>query len=188
MTRIIGGLVGSRKLASPAKSTRPTSDRIRESIFSSLESKDALSKSAVLDLYAGTGALGLESLSRGAVSTVLVESNKQAAAVCIKNARLIQDALAEEDHEVSAKVQIQPVQKFLDSNSLKFDLVFIDPPYEVTNQEVEKNLASLVDSLSSKALVLVERSSRAAAIACEGYQLIDTKNFGDTAIYWLKPN
>jgi hypothetical protein len=58
----------------------------------------------------------------------------------------------------------------------------------VTNQEVEKNLASLVDSLSSKALVLVERSSRAAAIACEGYELIDTKNFGDTAIYWLKPN
>ena len=188
MTRIIGGLVGSRKLASPAKSTRPTSDRIRESIFSSLESKDAVRKCAVLDLYAGTGALGLEALSRGAVSTILVESNKQAAAVCIKNARLIQDALAEEEYEVSAKVQIQPVQKFLDSNSLKFDLVFIDPPYEVTNDEVEKNLASLLDSLSSKALVLVERSSRAHAISTDGYELLETKNFGDTSIFWLKPN
>jgi 16S rRNA (guanine966-N2)-methyltransferase len=188
MTRIIGGLVGSRKLASPAKSTRPTSDRIRESIFSSLESKDALQKRSVLDLYAGTGALGLEALSRGATSTVLVESNKQAAAVCIRNARLIQDALAEEDHEVSAKVQIQPVQKFLDSNSSKFDLVFVDPPYEVTNEEVEKNLAALLGSISNNALVLVERSTRAEPISASGYELLDTKNFGDTAVYWLKPN
>jgi 16S rRNA (guanine966-N2)-methyltransferase len=188
MTRIIGGLVGSRKLASPAKSTRPTSDRIRESIFSSLESKEALQKRSVLDLYAGTGALGLEALSRGATSTVLVESNKQAAAVCIKNARLIQDALAEEDHEVSAKVQIQPVQKFLDSNSSKFDLVFIDPPYEVTNEEVEKNLAALLDSISNDALVLVERSTRAEPISASRYELLETKNFGDTAVYWLKPN
>lgn len=188
MTRIIGGLIGSRKLASPAKSTRPTSDRIRESIFSSLESKNALRGSIVLDLYAGTGALGLEALSRGAVAAVLVESNKQAAAVCIKNARLVQDALAEEEHDVSAKVQIQPVQKFLDSNSTKFDLVFIDPPYEVTNQEVEKNLASLLASISKSALVLVERSARAEAISTDGYELLETKNFGDTATYWLKPN
>jgi 16S rRNA (guanine966-N2)-methyltransferase len=188
MTRIIGGLVGSRKLVSPAKSTRPTSDRIRESIFSSLDSKDVVAGAVVLDLYAGTGALGLEALSRGANSTILVESNKQAAAVCIKNARLIQDSLAEEEHEVSAKVQIQPVQKFLDSNSQIFDLVFIDPPYEISNQEVEKNLESLLGSLSKDALVLVERSARAEAIATKGYELLETKNFGDTVIYWLKPN
>jgi 16S rRNA (guanine966-N2)-methyltransferase len=186
MTRIIGGLVGSRKLASPAKSTRPTSDRIRESIFSSLESKNALQKSAVLDLYAGTGALGLEALSRGATSALLVESNKQAAAVCIQNSRLIQDALAAEDHDVVAKVQIQPVQKFLENNSQVFDLVFIDPPYEITNQEVEKNLESLLGSLSKTALVLVERSTRAEPISTEGYDLLETKNFGDTAIYWLQ--
>ena len=114
MTRIIGGLVGSRKLASPAKSTRPTSDRIRESIFNSLESKGVLPDSRVLDLYAGTGALGLESLSRGAKTALLVDSNKMAAAVCIKNSRLIEDALKDEGVEVSAKVQIQSVQAFLD--------------------------------------------------------------------------
>jgi 16S rRNA (guanine966-N2)-methyltransferase len=188
MTRIIGGLVGSRKLASPAKSTRPTSDRIRESIFSSLESKDALQKASVLDLYAGTGALGLEALSRGATAAILVESNKQAAAVCIQNSRLIQDALADEDHEVLAKVQILPVQKFLDTNSQVFDLVFIDPPYDITNQEVEKNLGGLRGSLSKNALVLVERSARAEAISTVGYELLETKNFGDTAVYWLKPN
>jgi 16S rRNA (guanine966-N2)-methyltransferase len=158
MTRIIGGLVGSRKLASPAKSTRPTSDRIRESIFSSLESKDAMQKASVLDLYA----------------------------VCIQNSRLIQDALLDEDHEVIAKVQIQPVQKFLENNSQVFDLVFIDPPYEITNEEVEKNLESLHGSLSKNALVLVERSTRAEAISTTGYELLETKNFGDTAIYWLK--
>lgn len=188
MTRIIGGLVGSRKLTSPAKSTRPTSDRIRESIFSSLESKDVLHGANVLDLYAGTGALGLEALSRGSKKAVLVESNKQAAAVCIKNSRLIQDALAEEDHEVVAKVQIQPVQKFLETSSESFDLVFIDPPYEITNAEVEKNLQSLSKLLTSKSLVLVERSARAEPIAAEGYQLLETKTFGDTAVYWLKPN
>lgn len=188
MTRIIGGLVGSRKLVSPAKSTRPTSDRIRESIFSSLDSKGAIAGSAVLDLYAGTGALGLEALSRGASSAMLVESNKQAAAVCIKNARLIQDGLAEENQEVIAKVQIQPVQKFLDSNSQTFDLVFIDPPYEISNQEVEKNLESLLRSLSKDALVLVERSARSETIATEGYEHLETKSFGDTYIYWLKPN
>jgi 16S rRNA (guanine966-N2)-methyltransferase len=188
MTRIIGGLVGSRKLVSPAKSTRPTSDRIRESIFSSLDSKGAVAGFAVLDLYAGTGALGLEALSRGAISTVLVESNKQAAAVCIKNARLIQDGLGQEDHEVSAKVQILPVQKFLDSTSQIFDLVFLDPPYEISNKEVEKNLGSLLRSLSKNALVLVERSARAEAISTEGYALLEVKSFGDTAVYWLRPN
>jgi 16S rRNA (guanine966-N2)-methyltransferase len=108
--------------------------------------------------------------------------------VCIKKARLIQDGLAEEDHEVIAKVQIQPVQKFLESNSQNFHLVFIDPPYEISNQEVEKNLGSLVRVLAKDALVLVERSARAEPIATGGYELLETKNFGDTAIYWLKPS
>lgn len=188
MTRIIGGLIGSRKLSPPAKSTRPTADRIRESIFSSLESKGALEGSKVLDLYAGTGALGLEALSRGSSSAVLVESNKMAAAVCIKNARSVQDALSDEGQEVTAKVQIQPVQKFLDSTNEVFDLVFIDPPYELTNQEVEKCLESLRQLVSEKCWVLVERSSRADAFSTSGYELVDTKPFGDTVVYWLKPN
>ena len=188
MTRIIGGLIGSRKLASPAKSTRPTADRIRESIFSSLESKGALAGSRVLDLYAGTGALGLESLSRGAASAVLVESNKMAAAVCIKNARAVQDALIDEGQEVTAKVQIQQVQKFLETSIATFDLVFVDPPYELTNQEVEKCLESLKALVSEKSWILVERSSRIDAFSVIGYELLDQKPFGDTVVYWLKPS
>jgi len=188
MTRIIGGLIGSRKLASPAKSTRPTSERARESIFSSLESKDALKSKTVLDLYAGTGALALEALSRGSKAAILVESNKMAASVCIKNARLVQDALAKESHEVSAKVQIQPVQSFLDSTDLKFDLVFIDPPYEISNHEIQKNLASLRPKLATGAWVLVERSAREKDFEALDYELVDKKSFGDTAVIWLRPN
>jgi 16S rRNA (guanine966-N2)-methyltransferase len=64
--------------------------------------------------------------------------------------------------------------------------VFIDPPYEIENQEVEKNLESLLGRLSKNALVLVERSTRAEAIDAAGYELVETKNFGDTAVYWLR--
>ena len=180
--------MGSRKLASPAKSTRPTSDRIRESIFSSLESKSAVAGAEVLDLYAGTGALALEALSRGAKSAVLVESNKQAAGVCIQNSRMIQDALSIEGHLVSALVQIQPVQKFLATNSKHFDLVFIDPPYELANSEVEANLEALLPMVSRGGLVLVERSQRGPDLKVNGYSLLEKKNFGDTDIYWLTPN
>lgn len=179
--------MGSRKLASPAKSTRPTADRIRESIFSSLESKGAIEKKVVLDLYAGTGALGLEALSRGAVSATLVESNKQAAGVCIQNSRMVQDALELEGHRVSVRVQIQPVQKFLDSNQTKFDLVFIDPPYELSNNEIESNLKALLPNLSDDGLVLVERSDRGEKLFAQGYGLLESKNYGDTAVYWLSP-
>lgn len=186
MTRIIGGAVGSRKLTSPAKSTRPTSDRIRESIFSSLESKAAIDGATVLDLYAGTGALGLEALSRGASEATLVESNKQAAAVCIKNARLIEEALAAEGITAKAHVQIQPVAKYLDWASGQFDLVFIDPPYEITNSEITSNLLGLRPMLKRESMILVERSSRSEEISAAGFQLIDTKSFGDTKIYWLK--
>ena len=188
MTRIIGGLIGSRKLASPAKATRPTSDRIRESIFNSLEAGDQIKSRRVLDLYAGTGALALEALSRGATSALLVESNRQAASVCITSARMEEDALSDEGVEVSAKVQIKPVQQFLDSNQESFDLVFIDPPYEVSNAELVKNLEALIASLEDNSIVLVERSSRDEEFECVGYNQIDKKTYGDTAVYWLKPN
>lgn len=152
-----------------------------------MDSKSVLENAAVLDLYAGTGALGLEALSRGANSAILVESNKQAAGVCIQNSRLIQDALASEGHEVSAKVQILSVQKYLNSFDAKFDLVFIDPPYELSNEAIAENLLALKSKLTENALVIVERSQREKVFNTEGYELLETKNFGDTAIYWLAP-
>ena len=187
MTRIIGGIAGSRKLVSPAKATRPTSDRIRESIFSRLESRDLISGAKVLDLYAGTGALALEAISRGATSAYLVERDGKAAAVCVANARLVQKSLADEDVEAEIKVVNKAVTSFLASNALEFDLVFIDPPYEINNEEVATNLEGL--QLSKDATVVVERSSRTDAPTWpSGYQLEDTKDYGDTVVYWLVKN
>ena len=185
MTRIIGGVAGSLKLAAPAKSTRPTSDRVRESIFNRLEAQDLLDGAAVLDLYAGTGALGLESISRGAVSATLVESVKAAADVCRKNAELVAKPSG-----VSAKVISQNVKTYLATlKPLGFNLVFIDPPYDISNAELVLNLEHLRAGLASEFTVVVERSSRTSEPAWPGgYQLELRKDYGDTSVFWLVPN
>ena len=186
MTRIIGGLVGSIKLASPAKATRPTSDRIRESIFSRLEARNGIEGATVADLYAGTGALALEALSRGASQAVMVERDGKAAAVCVANANTVQKALAKQDIDVATKIVNKSVKQFLIENQVELDLVFIDPPYEIGNEEVTENLTALLPILSKDATVIVERSSRDPQPDLpEGYALDDTKNYGDTAVYWL---
>ena len=194
MTRIIAGIAGSLKLASPAKATRPTSDRIRESIFGRLESQDIIAKARVLDIYAGTGALALEALSRGATAAIMVDSNKQAAAVCENNAwsvaKAIDKAGGEGEWEVSRLSAKQFLASMTDTYSAVagtgFDLVFIDPPYDVTNTEVESDLAALLPYLNVQATVIVERSSRTDAFAIPGeYQLDQRKDYGDTSVYWL---
>ncbi len=187
MTRIIAGIAGSLKLASPAKTTRPTSDRIRESIFSRLESRDELEGANVLDLYAGTGALALESASRGASAVRLVERDGKAAAVCVTNLKLVTKALEKEELELDGKVINKSVHAFLESRpEIKFDLVFIDPPYEIGNDEIVANLSELQKHLKENASLVVERSSRDKQPAFpEEYSLDDTKSYGDTVIYWL---
>jgi 16S rRNA (guanine966-N2)-methyltransferase len=189
MTRIIGGLAGSLKLASPAKSTRPTSDRIRESIFSRLESRGAIEEARALDLYAGTGALALEALSRGAKSAFLVEKDGKAAAVCIQNSNTIQRALEKQGVEVFVKTVNKSVGSFLAGDVSEYDLVFIDPPYEVENELVEAELEALLPRLSKGAVVIVERSSRSVELNYPaGYQFEETKSYGDTNVTWLEKN
>ncbi|MEY4554640.1 MAG: hypothetical protein RL197_1067 [Actinomycetota bacterium] len=186
MTRIIAGLAGSLKLTSPAKVTRPTSDRIRESIFSRLEAKGLLAAARVLDLYAGTGALALESASRGASVAWMVERDGKAAAVCVANLKIVAKALLKEEVEFDGKVINKSVSSFLASASEhEFDLVFIDPPYEITNDEIVADLESL-KPLLKEATVVVERSSRTEAPKWPaGYELDDEKSYGDTVVYWL---
>ena len=186
MTRIIGGIAGSRKLVSPAKTTRPTSDRIRESLFSKLEARDLLESSHVLDLYAGTGALALEAVSRGAIVAWMVERDGKAAAVCVANARLVQKALQDEDLEAETKVVNKSVAAMLAGEaSTRFDIVFIDPPYEVTNDEVTANLKALEAHLNADAVVVVERSSRSGAVSAPNYLKFDEeKSYGDTVLYF----
>ncbi|CAB4612408.1 unannotated protein [freshwater metagenome] len=187
MTRIIGGIAGSRQLTSPAKATRPTSDRIRESIFNRLASRDRLDGARVLDLYAGTGALALEAISRGAISALLVEKDGKAAAVCNQNAQLIQKALEKEGFfDPVTKVAHKAVSSFLSTDTGEYDLVFIDPPYDISNDEVIENLEALLPKLAKDAIVMVERSSRSEALAIPaGLELDEEKSYGDTAIYWL---
>jgi 16S rRNA (guanine966-N2)-methyltransferase len=186
MTRIIGGIAGSRKLVSPAKTTRPTSDRIRESLFSKLEARDLLESSHVLDLYAGTGALALEAVSRGASVAWMVERDGKAAAVCVANARLVQKALQDEELEAETKVVNKSVAAMLAGEaSTRFDIVFIDPPYEVTNDEVTANLTALEAHLNADAVVVVERSSRSGAVSAPKYLKFDEeKSYGDTVLFF----
>jgi 16S rRNA (guanine966-N2)-methyltransferase len=187
MTRIIGGIAGSRKLASPAKATRPTSDRIRESVFSRLEARELVVGAKVLDLYAGTGALGLEAISRGAVLAHLVERDGKAAAVCVANARTIQKAMRDEDIEVETKVINKSVASFISAPTADdFSLVFIDPPYEVSNEEVTAALEGLLSIITADAVIALERSSRGVAVELpKGLSMVDEKSYGDTTVYWL---
>jgi 16S rRNA (guanine966-N2)-methyltransferase len=186
MTRIIAGVAGSLKLASPAKSTRPTSDRIRESIFSKLEARDLLEGATVLDLYAGTGALALEAASRGAKLAWMVERDGKAAAVCVANLKIVSKALLKEEIGFDGKVINKSVSAFLNAPGIEnVNLVFIDPPYEISNEEIQEDLEKL-KPLLDKSTVVVERSSRTDSPRWpNGYTFEDTKSYGDTVVYWL---
>jgi 16S rRNA (guanine966-N2)-methyltransferase len=155
MTRLISGVAGGRRLKVPATGVRPTGDRAREALFNSLGHLLDLSGAAVLDLYAGSGALGLEALSRGAGTVVFVESGPRVlpvlkanlAAVDLPGGRVIAGS-------VPTVVAGRP--------PARFDLVLADPPYATPVEEVRAVLESLVRGgwLASQAVLVVERSSR----------------------------
>lgn len=187
MTRIISGAAGSRRLEVPKSGTRPTSDRVREAVFSTLDSWGFTTGTRVLDLYAGSGALGLEALSRGAIDVVLVEKHPQAAQVAGRNARTVADALDSDD----ARVQVarQSVQTFLESSPVgsPWDVVFIDPPYDLGETELSANLVALIPNLAPDAAVMVERSSRSPEPTWpDGIKLIRKKSYGETVLWWAE--
>ena len=186
MTRIIAGFAGSLVLTVPGAGTRPTSDRVREAIFSALEARSAIVGAHVVDLYAGSGALGLEAASRGAASVTLVERNTAAAQVCRNNAARVKKN-APKGSPLEIILSGQPAQAFLTSSLATWDLVFLDPPYELPETELLHNLESLVPRLSPGATVVLERSSRSAEPAWpEGLALDRRKDYGDTALWWLR--
>jgi 16S rRNA (guanine966-N2)-methyltransferase len=151
-----------------------------------LESRAVIDGARVLDLYAGTGALALEAASRGAALTWMVERDGKAAAVCVANLKIVAKALLKEEVEFDGKVVNKSVTSFLATpGEIDFNLVFIDPPYEITNDEVVADLEALKEILKD-ATVVVERSSRTdAPIWPAGYTLDDEKSYGDTVVYWL---
>lgn len=177
MTRIVAGTARGRRLRVPAEGTRPTPDRAREAVFSSLESlAGGFADTVVLDLYAGSGALGLEALSRGASHVDLVESNRDAVRVIEANAEAVLEsrtALSTRSVGAPPAVTVHPVsvERWLarggrgdTTGGPPYDVVFCDPPYSTPTDEVHEVLAALVaaDRLAGDALVVIERGRRDA--------------------------
>jgi 16S rRNA (guanine966-N2)-methyltransferase len=184
MTRIIAGAARSLTLKVPKSGTRPTSDRVREAIFSSLDARGAVQGAAVADLYAGSGALGLEAGSRGAAEVVLVDRAAPAAAVCRDNARVLRERVP----RIAIDVHPQPVLGFLRGTTRTFDLVFIDPPYDVDEDEIADVLGALVPRLGPDAVVVVERSARSPEPSWpEGLVPFSKRSYGETVMWEAVP-
>jgi 16S rRNA (guanine966-N2)-methyltransferase len=188
VTRIIAGAAGGTRLDVPGQGTRPTSDRVRESLFGALSSMDAIADARVLDLYAGSGALGLEALSRGARSAVLVERGRPAAAVVRRNAAAVAKALGG-DAAGRTSVQESSVHGYLARAAGPFDLVFTDPPYDLSDADMTADLVALAPLLSPDAVVVIERAKRSTPpdLAAAGLSLLREKAYGDTALWWAEP-
>ncbi|TNM42865.1 16S rRNA (guanine(966)-N(2))-methyltransferase RsmD [Nocardioides albidus] len=157
MTRIIAGRAGGRRLQTPqGDRTRPTSDRVREALFSALEAwAGSLHDLRFLDLYAGSGAIGLEAWSRGVAAVTLVESDRRTAELIRANARSVGCDVAEVVARPVASVLAEPAPA-------PYDLVFSDPPYPLDEVTLAEDLALLATRgwLADGALVVVERSRR----------------------------
>lgn len=185
MTRIIGGAARGLALDVPGSGTRPTSDRVRESLFGALEAHDLIEGARVLDLYAGSGALGLESASRGAASVDLVDQARAAIAASTKNAAKVAKAGV-----APAKVHSASVSTFLRASASTWDLVFLDPPYDITDDVLNTSLMLLAPRLSEDAVVIVERAKRSTAPdwAAAGLEALRDKTYGDTTLWWGQPS
>jgi 16S rRNA (guanine966-N2)-methyltransferase len=181
MTRVIAGEAGGRRLAVPGgMSTRPTSDRAREGLFASVASEvGSLEGRRVLDLYAGSGAVGLEALSRGAAHVLLVESDARATAVIKANIASI--------GMPGAQVRGEKVERLLarPPDLEPFDFVFADPPYAVPGDDITRMLALLARGwLTPDALVVVERATRSGEITWpDGLHLAKSRRYGE-ATFW----
>jgi 16S rRNA (guanine966-N2)-methyltransferase len=191
MTRVIAGMAGGRRLSVPSgNSTRPTSDRAREGLFGTVLSElGSLEGRSVLDLYAGSGAVGLEALSRGAASVTFVESDARAAGVIKTNVKTV--------GLPGTSVVISKADRFLtglpgtgedrarDGQHGPYDLVFADPPYAVTAADIAKLLTLLLaGGLAPGALVVVERATRSGVLEWPpGYMPGKSRRYGE-ATFW----
>ena len=157
--------------------TRPTSDRVREALFSMLASRGAVESANVLDLYAGTGALGLEALSRGAARATFVESDRRALEALHRNI-----AALREGHRTRV-VPLPAARALAQLRDESFSLVLCDPPYaEVASGGASAVLSQTLPSLAAAAIVVLEHATRDATPQCVGLRHIETRTYGDTSL------
>lgn len=182
--RIIAGVAKGRTLAAVAQVTRPTSDRAREALFSTLMSEftnfDGLN---FLDLFSGTGAIALEALSRGAACVHAVEKNSSATEVINKNFELVKQA----EPIGTFHLYSMSAQKFLTEgvHEIKYHVVYVDPPYDFPNKDLTELLSALLPHLHPIALIAVERDSKSARPQWPtGYVEQREKNYGQASIYY----
>lgn len=183
--RITGGTLRSRQLKAPrGQSTRPTSDRVREALFAILDSARAVAGARVLDLYAGTGALAIEALSRGAAHATLVESSRDALAALRANVAAL-------GLQGQTRIVAGDVRSHVESLSRRgpFDLVLADPPWEMVDAgHPQAVIASLAHSggLADHAIVVLEHAARSPSPRIDGLVPTDTRRYGDTALAFFK--
>jgi 16S rRNA (guanine966-N2)-methyltransferase len=185
MSRVIAGIAGGRRLAvPPGTTTRPTSDRAREGLFASLLSElGRFDGARVLDLFAGSGAIGLEALSRGAERVLLVESDARAAAVIKANIKTVDLP--------GATLAVDRVERLLarpptgTNEQGRFDLVLADPPYALTDDAVTRVLTLLQAGwLADDALVVIERATRSGPLDWPpGFLPSKSRRYGE-ATFW----
>jgi 16S rRNA (guanine966-N2)-methyltransferase len=186
--RIIAGLAKGRTIDAVSSSTRPTSDRAREALFSTLASEFGdFEDLHVLDLYAGTGAIALEALSRGAAIVHAVEKDDAAAKAITSNHENLKTAHCPGIFHLYA----MSVHRFLqDKAAQPYHFIYIDPPYEVDDLDVVENLIQLRDGgyLHPQALIAVERNSRVKEISWpDGMEALREKNYGQATIFYGIP-
>ena len=169
--RIIAGTARGRKIEAPeGKNTRPTLDRVRENLFNILQMN--IRDSRVLDLFAGSGALSIEALSRGAESATLVDSDRNASRIQKKNL----EALGFADRaEVMLRDWKQAAAE-LAREGRRYDLVFLDPPYRMT--DLHEVFTAVGQLLAEDGLVILEHEAKAAVTAGEGYEVTDRRQWG----------
>jgi 16S rRNA (guanine966-N2)-methyltransferase len=182
--RVIAGSAGGRRLSAPrGDSIRPTTGRVKAAIFSALTAREHILGAKVLDLYAGTGALAIEALSRSAARAVLVEHDRTALEALRRNLSVTATA-------TSASVVDADAGSFLAGSppsDAPFDLVLCDPPYDVESPALDAVIAPLGSRewTAEDALVVVERPTGAAAPNIEGLRIAWERTFGDTLVFFL---
>ena len=182
--RVIAGSGKGKNLHSPTGAgVRPTSDRAREGLFSSLESEfNSITDLNFLDLFAGSGAVGVEALSRGAALVHAVEADAETVEIAISNFKLLQEPSRKH------KVFHSRAARFLESEfPIKYDIIFMDPPYELSNLAVEELLQLIAsrELLQPRGIVAIERESKSSPFTWPtGMEEIKVRSYGQGSIYY----